>query len=136
MQAEEMTDSMPDRKADNETGSAKQKIRRHRRDNDSITWGIFLIFAGFILLLNTIGSLPWQIWDELWKFWPLLIVLGGINIVLGKNPLSRLIMLVLTISIIGLAFLIAIDRTDSGITNRLPENIQNGVHYWESLLHL
>ncbi len=45
----------------------------------------FLIGLGVIFLLNNLGILPWGIWINLWKFWPLLLILIGIEIVLGQS---------------------------------------------------
>jgi hypothetical protein len=49
----------------------------------SIVGPLILITAGILLLLNQAGRLPWGIWGTLWRFWPLIIVLVGIEVLLG-----------------------------------------------------
>jgi hypothetical protein len=49
-------------------------------------WGIFLLFLGIVFLLQTSGILPWGLWGTLWRFWPVLIIIIGIGILLrGRN---------------------------------------------------
>lgn len=39
-------------------------------------WGIFLLFLGILFLLQTFNILPWGLWGTLWRFWPVLIIIG------------------------------------------------------------
>ncbi len=58
---------------------------------------IFLIFLGIVFLLNNFGILSWNLWQNLWKFWPILLILFGTEIILGRNFTPR-----------GLGFLIVL----------------------------
>ena len=42
--------------------------------------GIFLVFLGVVFLLQTLNFPPWNIWGTLWRFWPVLIIISGIDI--------------------------------------------------------
>jgi len=44
-----------------------------------------LIGLGLVFLLNNFGILPWAIWINLWKFWPLFLILIGIEVILGQS---------------------------------------------------
>jgi hypothetical protein len=46
---------------------------------------LLLIFCGVILLLNNFGYLPWGIWGTIWRLWPALLVLVGINLIFGRS---------------------------------------------------
>jgi phage shock protein PspC (stress-responsive transcriptional regulator) len=52
-------------------------------------WGVVLIMAGLILLLFNYEMLPWQLWrfwNVPWKlFWPLLIVVIGVLLLLSRS---------------------------------------------------
>lgn len=62
-------------------------------------WGIFLVFLGIIFLLQTFDILPWKLWGTLWRFWPVLLIIGGFSIILRhRHP-----WLIATITIIVLA---------------------------------
>ena len=47
-------------------------------------WGIFLLFLGIVFLLQTLGVLPWGLWGTLWRFWPVLIIIIGVSILLRR----------------------------------------------------
>ncbi len=51
-----------------------------------------LVGLGVIFLLNNFGILPWSIWMNLWKFWPLLLVLIGIEVFWGKSVSWKLLL--------------------------------------------
>ena len=56
---------------------------------------IFLISAGVIFLLNNMGVLPWSIWGQLWRLWPLALIAIGLDMLLGRrNPLLSLLIVV------------------------------------------
>lgn len=44
-----------------------------------------LILLGVVFLLNNFGVLPWEIWQNIWKFWPVLLILFGVEILVGRN---------------------------------------------------
>jgi len=44
-----------------------------------------LILLGVILLLNNLGYLPWDVWSNIWRLWPLLLILIGLEILLGRR---------------------------------------------------
>ena len=49
--------------------------------------GVVLVFIGTILLLETLGILPWNLWAAMWRLWPVLIVIIGLSILLRNgNP--------------------------------------------------
>lgn len=49
-------------------------------------WGAFFVVLGLLLIADRTGSLtlPWYAW---WRFWPLLLVLGGIALLLRESKL-------------------------------------------------
>ncbi|MFC1967429.1 LiaI-LiaF-like domain-containing protein [Chloroflexota bacterium] len=49
---------------------------------DIPVWGIFLLFLGVVLMLQTVNVLPWSLWGTLWRFWPALLIAAGIGILL------------------------------------------------------
>ncbi|GEM_PF-4877219 len=67
---------------------AEEKVivdeERPRRRNDVPVGGIFLLFIGTVLLLQTLDVLPWALWDTLWRFWPALLIITGLRILLRR----------------------------------------------------
>jgi len=68
-------------------------------------FGICLLFLGIVFLLQTLNVLPWGLWGTLWRFWPVLIIIIGLNILLRRyNPwLVSALILVLLFACLGIA---------------------------------
>ncbi|MCL0038665.1 DUF5668 domain-containing protein [Dehalococcoidia bacterium] len=60
-------------------------------------WGIILVFVGVVLLLQNFNILPWGLWAMLWRFWPVILIIIGLNIVVGRHKpwLSTVLVVVL-----------------------------------------
>ena len=54
-----------------------------------------LIALGAIFLLNNFGVLPWSIWTNLWKFWPVILILIGVEYLIGQSISLRTTVLLL-----------------------------------------
>ena len=48
------------------------------------TWGILLIVLGIYFLLQNFSLIPWWLWDQVWKLWPVVLVLVGIRVLNRK----------------------------------------------------
>jgi hypothetical protein len=58
----------------------ENNTKKYRSYNAAPIWGIFLLFLGIVLLLQTFNVLPWDLWETLWRFWPALIIMVGLAI--------------------------------------------------------
>ena len=69
-------------------GKAKtiaNEIRRpakNREDDSKFIWGIFIVLAGFLLLLNNFGFYGFF---DFSKVWPIFLIVFGIFLLLRKN---------------------------------------------------
>ena len=52
--------------------------------------GLIFILLGLILLANNFQILPWGVWYELLRFWPVMLIAIGIHLIFRKNTLSFL----------------------------------------------
>lgn len=67
-----------------------------------------LIVAGLMLLLRNFNVLPADLWRTLWRFWPVILLIIGVNIFLRGRPwLAGFIILLLMLGTIGAAIWIA-----------------------------
>lgn len=46
---------------------------------------ILLVLFGLAFLFKNFGLLPWGIWGTIWRLWPVLLVVLGIYLVLGRS---------------------------------------------------
>ena len=88
-------------------GEPEEKPARERRPREHHvpTGGIFLVFLGIVLLLQSLDVMPWSIWNTLWRFWPVLLIITGLNILLRRFNvwLVSLLLLVLLFVCLSLA---------------------------------
>lgn len=78
-----------------------KKCKHHCRKNSDISGGIIFIFIGIIFLLNNFGVIPWGIWHQLWKFWPVFIIFAGVKVLLGRSVISRILIALFVLTVMG-----------------------------------
>ena len=66
-----------------ETGRTGKTGRERRRGLP--IGALVLIAIGTLLLLQTTGVAPWGIWLDLWRFWPVIVIAAGVNMLLGRR---------------------------------------------------
>jgi hypothetical protein len=81
-------------------GNTDVKYGRRRR-YPSLVWPVLLITAGVIFLLSNLGILDVNFWG-LWRLWPALLILVGLDILFGRRSLvGNLIVLLLTLAFVA-----------------------------------
>ncbi len=78
---------------------------RSRRASHASVWGVILLFVGIVLLLQNFNLLPWGLWGTLWRFWPALLIIIGLDILASHyNPwLTSALVLAVLGACLGLA---------------------------------
>lgn len=71
---------------------------------DRVIWGVVLLFIGGILLLNNFNVIEFY-WSNVWKFWPVFLIIIGVNILFNKNNSQIGNIISLAIVVITLSFL-------------------------------
>jgi len=75
-----------------------------RRRRSSIVLPSILILLGILLLLHNLGLVDWNVWAAIARFWPLILVALGLELILGRGSISRSIVIIIILVIIsGLA---------------------------------
>ncbi len=64
----------------------QNRERPKRVPRGSVTGAMILIVLGFLWLLNNLGYLPGHIWYNLWRFWPVILILLGVDVALRGFP--------------------------------------------------
>lgn len=105
----------------------RQAHREWRRDyhHHNPASGLVWLAAGIILLCNTLGIIPWVFWNSVWQFWPVLIILVGLKILLGSNSLARALMLLITLATLGYVISYALFAIDSPLSQYVPQDLQS-----------
>jgi hypothetical protein len=113
-------------------GETVSDSHRHYHDAGSSVWGVFLVLIGLILIGNALDIIPWNFWDHIWQFWPILIVLWGLHVILGNNPVSRFILFVAAVISFGLITIWGLKQVGSSLLNSVPEDVINIVDWLEA----
>src|SRR5688572_8704882 len=69
---------------------------------------LILIFIGILFLLQNFGILPWSVWGFLWRFWPLLLIIWGLQAIFGRTLASRVAISVVAILLMLLVMAVTI----------------------------
>ena len=71
---------------------------------DRVIWGVVLLFIGGVLLLNNFNIIEFY-WSNVWKFWPVFLIIFGINIPFNRNNSQTGNIISLAVVVITLSFL-------------------------------
>ncbi len=86
-----------------------------RDDRDGVVGAIFLVFAGLTFLLNNLGLVSWEIWAVLVRYWPILLILAGFQMIIGGYRWSRMAAALAAVLIFGSILLLGISETNPGL---------------------
>ncbi len=90
-----------------------------------VFWGIFFVTIGILILLNNLGKLYFDL-SDLWKYWPLVIILWGITF-LVKNNVFKVILSAASAVILAFAIVGFFNYVFNIVDNRFTIN-DNGIH--------
>lgn len=93
----------------------RTKIRETSHHSRSVVWGLILVIVGFVFLLINTGLVSPSIWQYTLQYWPILLVIAGLQTMMGEGKIGRLITGVVTIMSLVLIFLIAMVKSNSSI---------------------
>ena len=79
-----------------ETAVEKQPEQKSRWDIWSVFWGVILVTIGVLLLLSNLGVLAVD-WSNVWRLWPLFIVVTGFSILATTHWIWRLLSVVVVL---------------------------------------
>lgn len=71
---------------------------------DRIIWGIILLFIGVVLLLENFNVIEFY-WRNVWGFWPIFLIIAGVNILFNRNKSNVGNMISIGIVVITMGFL-------------------------------
>lgn len=76
---------------------------------------IVLIFLGTVLLFNNFNLLAWSVWDSIWRLWPLLLIVWGVQTIFGRNWITQTGLAVLLFLVLGLFLLVGLSKENSSL---------------------
>lgn len=123
-------------KYDNPLFHDRFHYHHYHNHHGRLAWGLVLVIIGFMFLFSNFGILPPIVWNQILHLWPILIVLIGIDVLIGHSVISEIINSLIGIfifaTILGIIFL----HTSPQIIVGLPQNIQNYLHMINNYLQI
>ena len=71
---------------------------------EKVIWGLIFIFIGAVFLLNNFGVIDFY-WGSVWRFWPIIFILIGANMLFSRLNGSTGSILSISLTLIALLFL-------------------------------
>jgi len=70
-----------------------------------VMWGVILLFVGIVLLLENFNAIEFY-WRNVWGFWPVFLIISGVNILFNKNKsqVGNMICIGILVVILGFVF--------------------------------
>ncbi|AIM38575.1 LiaI-LiaF-like domain-containing protein [Sphingobacterium sp. SG20118] len=90
-------------------------------DAKRITTGIIFLFIGVILLLSKMDIIEFN-WFEVFRYWPLLIILVGVNILVPKKDIGYIISIGTTCVILAIFTYIGITTPNQSLLSRIMDH--------------
>lgn len=90
-------------------------------DAKRITTGIIFLFIGVILLLSKMDIIEFN-WFEVFRYWPLLIILVGVNILVPKKDIGYMVSIGTTCIILAIFTFIGLTTPSQSFLSRIIEN--------------
>jgi cell wall-active antibiotic response 4TMS protein YvqF len=81
--------------------------------NDKLIPGMILVMIGAIFLLHNFGYIHFH-WGNIWRLWPVFLVMGGINLVFANNHSAWATILKITVVLACFAVLVFANFSDDG----------------------
>lgn len=99
--------------------SGKSGARGSSHGNAFPIWAFIIIVVGIVLLLNNFGFLPLGLGGTLVRFWPVLIILIGVNIIWGRSHpwLVSGITLLAIFAVLGIGIAVTVAQGGTVTTN-------------------
>ncbi len=79
----------------------------------NIFWGVILIFAGVLFILQNLGLVHFN-WMAMWRLWPVILVLWGVSII----PVKDWIKIILVLLVLGGSLTFMLNKTVAWDNNK------------------
>lgn len=101
--------------------------RQARHHEGGMFWGLIILLIGVLALLDTMGYLSSAFWSAIVPFWPLLLILWGASLVLGRHWFARFIIFLFALAFLIIVIIYGLVRTDSPLVSYISPTVVRAV---------
>ena len=104
--------------------------RRSRRRYPSIFWPMLLIGAGILLLLRNLEFISWESWYALGRFWPVLLIVWGIDMLFGRRSLFGFLInaVLILLLLVGVVLLVIVGGNMPAVSHLITPTVMHLRH--------
>ena len=100
--------------------------RGHHRDGGLFT-GLIVLLVGVLALFYTMGFVSRDFWHAIIPFWPVLLILWGASIILGRHWFARFILFLLALAFLIVVILYGLVRSGSPVVSSLSPTVVSAI---------
>lgn len=126
----------PDDECCNEDHNGRHFHFHRHYHHGSLAFGLIFILLGLWLLSANFGILPPNVWYQVSRLWPMVIVLIGFDILIGRSFISELIYSILGIFIALTIAGIVLIHTSPSFLRSMPPNVINYLYSINNYLQI
>ena len=86
---------------------------------------LILVMIGLLLLFNNLGMLPLGLWGTVWRFWPVILILIGLDIIARQIEERTYYTLCVLIGVVIIIGVIALAWTESAPPSPTDRDLKN-----------
>ena len=91
-----------------------------------VMWGVILLFVGIVILLQNFNVIDFY-WRNVWSFWPVFLIIAGVNILFNKNKSQVGNMISLGVLVLMLGFMFYRGQQPPADRNWIGDNISKSL---------
>ncbi|MGC9529199.1 MAG: LiaF transmembrane domain-containing protein [Candidatus Bipolaricaulaceae bacterium] len=85
---------------------------------------LLLVALGMVLLLNNLGIVGCEVWSQLWRLWPVLLIAAGVDLILGRSSLRWWLGAAILLVVLGGATLAVLDVSLPGERREVEQGLE------------
>jgi uncharacterized membrane protein len=101
--------------------------RQTQHHGGGMFWGMVLLLVGVLALMSTMGYVSSAFWHAIVPFWPILLILWGASLVLGRHWFTRFILFIFALIFIIIVIIYGLVRADSPLVSSLSPSVVRAV---------
>jgi hypothetical protein len=95
----------------------REQWRHNHHHEGGLFFGMIVLFVGVVALLYTMGFVSHAFWHAIAPFWPILLILWGASIILGRHWFARFILFIFALVILIAVIFYGLVKTDSPVVS-------------------
>ena len=101
----------------------REEWRHDHHHEGGLFFGMILFFAGVVGLLYTMGLVSHAFWHAILPFWPILLILWGASIILGRHWFARFILFLFALAFMIVIIFYGLVKADSPVVSYLSPTV-------------